>query len=117
MNWTTYKLSPTFFLSAYIHHVMIAQLTAPESILLHMRPAYKPPLIPGIIPLKRKCFEPGLHTLAQEFVPPEPTLSTLNNVALAATHFAHILGGRMHRLCRGRAAEQSAFFSLRAGHH
>jgi hypothetical protein len=92
VNWTTYKLSPTFFLSAYIHHVMIAQLTAPESILLHMRPAYKPPLIPGIIPLKRKRFEPGLDTLSQEFVPPEPTLSTRNNVALAATHFAHILG-------------------------
>lgn len=91
VNKVFYLVKPTYFLSAYIGEVMLAARRIPDSTLLHMRRVYEPPLIPGILPLKRDMFSEQLG-LPPRFVEPEPVLFTKFNVALAATHLAFILG-------------------------
>ena len=91
VNKVFYLVRPTYFLSAYIGEVMLAARRISDSTLLHMRPAYEPPLMPGILPLKRDMFSEQLG-LPPRFVEPEPVLFTKFNVALGATHLAFILG-------------------------
>jgi hypothetical protein len=45
------------------------------------------------MPLKRQLFDPA-NGLTDRFRAPEPILFTKRNVALGATHLAHILGAR-----------------------
>lgn len=94
VNWTIYKLAPTYFLSAYIGQIRLAQLAGePDTSLLHMRPIYEHPLLPGVVPLRRRRYEIG-EELPRRFVEPEPVLLTRRNVALGASHLALILGAR-----------------------
>src|SRR5262245_47647202 len=72
LNRTTYKLGLTYFLSAYISEVLIAQMRAgTDTTFLHMRPLYKTPLGAGIIALKRRRYEFGTN-LPDTFSQPEP---------------------------------------------
>lgn len=91
VNKVFYVVKPTYFLSAYIGEVMLAAQRIPQSTLLHMRPVYEPPLMPGILSLKRELFSEHVG-LPPRFSEPEPTLFTKFNVALGATHLAYILG-------------------------
>lgn len=93
VNMTFYKLAPTYFLSAYIGQVILARQQVPQSTLIHMRPVYKPPLVPGTVTVQRKHFDPAVG-LTNRFSGRRPTLFTKRNVALGATHLAYILGAR-----------------------
>lgn len=91
VNKTQYMVPLRYFLSAYIAEVLLARHAAPDARSLHMRPAYEAPLAPGVLPLQRRDFDPAT-ILPDRFEPPAPVLYTLRNVALGATHLAHILG-------------------------
>lgn len=94
VNWTIYKVAPTYFLSAYIGQIRLAQVAdEPKTCLLHMRPVYERPLLPGVIPLRRRPYLLG-KGLPRRFAEPEPVLFTRRNVVLAASHLALILGAR-----------------------
>lgn len=93
VNMTAYRLRPTYFLSAYIGDVILAKHRSPATAILHMRPQLAPPLIPGILPIKRILFDKNVG-LSKSFSKFDPTLFTKNNVVLGATHLAYILGAR-----------------------
>ena len=93
VNKTFYQLKLTYFLSAYIGEVILAAHRIPTSTLLHMRPVYEPPLIDGILPLRRELFDASTG-LTTTLLPPEPTLFTKRNVALGATHLAYVMGAK-----------------------
>jgi hypothetical protein len=86
-----YRLRPTYFLSAYIGEVMLAARRVPDVTLLHMRQVYEPPLIPGVLRLRRDIFDPKVG-LPRRLVAPEPIVFTKMNVALGATHLAYMMG-------------------------
>lgn len=91
VNLTQYVVRPTYFLSAYLEHVELARHRSPDSVLIHMRPEYAPPLRPYILAMKRHQFEPG-EKLPDALDPAEPTLFTRFNVILGATHLAYVMG-------------------------
>lgn len=93
VNLTFYRVRTRYFLSAYIGQAMLARLRMPSSTVMHMRPVYEPPLSPAIMPLRRCNFDRSVG-LTSALAAPEPTLFTLRNVALGATHLAHVLGAR-----------------------
>lgn len=93
LNWTTHKFSPTYFLSAYIGYVLLAGRGSPQTLLIHMRPVYEPPLVDGILTVRRLHFDETTG-LTRRLEPPEPILYTLRNVALGATHLAFVMGAR-----------------------
>lgn len=93
VNKVFYRIRPWYFLSAYIGEVMLAMHRIPDSTLLHMRPTYTPPLLPGIVSLQRNTFEPGMD-LPRRLGVEQPAIFTRMNVALGATHFAYIMGAR-----------------------
>lgn len=93
VNKVFYRLRPTYFLSAYVGEMMLAVRRIPDATLLHMRAVHEPPLIPGVIPLRRAMFEPGMD-LPRRLDADCPTLLTRFNVALGATHLAYVLGAR-----------------------
>jgi hypothetical protein len=93
VNWTTHKFAPTYFLSAYIGYILLAQKGSLTTLPIHMRPLYEPPLVEGILALRRVDFDEDVG-LTRRLEPPEPTLFTLMNVALGATHLALIMGAR-----------------------
>jgi len=93
VNKVFYRIHPRYFLSAYVGELMLATQRIPDSILLHMRPQYAPPLLPGIVSLQRNTFEPGMD-LPRRFDKELPALFTRMNVALGATHLAYIMGAR-----------------------
>lgn len=93
VNKVFYRLRPRYFLSAYIGELMLAVRRIPTAMLLHMRPDYAPPLLPGISALRRTRYEPGMP-LPRRLEEPQPTLLTRMNVALGATHLAYIMGAR-----------------------
>jgi len=93
VNKVFFRLRPTYFLSAYVGEMMLAARRIPDATLLHMRRVLEPALVPGIIPLLRDVFEPGMD-LPRRLDPARPTLLTRRNVALGATHLAYVLGAR-----------------------
>ena len=93
VNKVFYRLRPRYFLSAYIGELMLALRRIPEATLLHMRPEYTAPLLPGITALRRMIFNPG-DALPRLLDEQQPTLLTRLNVALGATHLAYIMGAK-----------------------
>ncbi len=93
VNKTCYAVQPTYFLSAYAHDVFLAAHRCPEITVIHARPVYEPPVVPGTFPLKRAIFDAAVG-LTDRLRPPEPTLYTKLNVAFAATHLALVVGAR-----------------------
>lgn len=93
VNLTFYVAKPRYFLSAYIGQALLARHRCPDATVLHMRPVYAPPLVPGIIPLKRSMYDPA-RGLTRALAVDEPTLFTKNNVVLGATHLAFVMGAR-----------------------
>lgn len=93
VNLTFYRLPTRYFLSAYIGQAMLARLRMPSATVMHMRPVYERALSPGILPLRREAFDASAG-LSKALSGPEPTLFTLRNVALGATHLAYVLGAR-----------------------
>lgn len=94
VNGTVYEFSPTYFLSAHIPHVRLAQIvTGDRTHILHMRPIYEHGLLPGIIPLRRRRYK-LCEELPPFFTEPEPILLTRRNVVLGATHLALVMGAR-----------------------
>ncbi len=93
VNKVFYKFKPKYFITSYIGEMMLAVNRIPDSMLLHMRPNFEPPFIPGIIPVRRMQFEHGMN-LPKKLDIDCPTLLTRLNVALGATHLAYILGAK-----------------------
>lgn len=90
VNKVFFRIRPTYFLSAYVGEIMLALPRIPEAMLLHMRPFYAPPLLPGVVPLRRKTFQEGMGLPRR--LKGKPTLLTRRNVALGATHLAYAMG-------------------------
>ena len=93
VNLTFYRVRTSYFLSAYIGQAMLARIRLPASTVMHMRPVYEAALSHGIMPLRRRSFDRSVG-LSSALAAPEPTLFTLRNVALGATHLAYVLGAR-----------------------
>ena len=96
LNRVFYKLNKlTYFMSAYFTEVLLAQKYLPaESVLLHHRLVYEPPLGPGVLTLRREHFPDDGTSLPMHLEGPFPFVFTKKNAAFAATHFAAILGAK-----------------------
>ena len=93
LNRTQYAVRLRYFLSAYPSEVQLARHHSADLTVINMRPVMERPLIPGTLAVKRVRYKLG-DPLSPVLQPPEPTLHTLRNVALGATHLALILGAR-----------------------
>ena len=91
VNKVFYRLRPTYFLSAYVGEMLLAQRRIPGSTLIHMRPVFEPPLVDGVMPLRRRHFDPAVG-LSRRLEAPEPIIATKQNVALGCTHLAYVMG-------------------------
>src|SRR5262245_38147212 len=94
VNRTQYAIRLRYFLSAYPAEVLLARLRCPTACALHMRRAYEAPVIRGALTVGRRPFKPGAGLPVRFDDTDAPTLLTLRNVALGATHLAVILGAR-----------------------
>lgn len=108
VNLTQYKVTPRYFLSAYIDHHILARARSDQAVHLHMRPVDEPALLDFILPLQRRRFQPG-DRLHRRLGPETPFVYTMRNVALGATHLAFILGARRIAFV-GVEQENSAHF-------
>ena len=92
VNRTQYALKPKYFLSAYPAEVLLARKALGRGTrIIHMRPTYEAPMFKNIYTVRRESHVIG-SPLPTEFGHPIPTLKTLRNVVLGATHLAFILG-------------------------
>jgi hypothetical protein len=92
VNRTQYAVDLKYFLSAYPSQVILALMRrSPRTTIIHLRPKFEPPLIRHTLTIRRMRHRLG-QPLKPSLVAPEPTLLTFKNVALAATHFALVLG-------------------------
>lgn len=93
VNRTQYVVKPRYFLSAYPSEVLLARATSPGSTAVNMRPEYDAPVVRGAVSIQRRGL-PGHPVLPDAFDPGMPYLVTYQNVALAATNLALVLGAR-----------------------
>lgn len=93
VNRVQYKLKLTYFISAYIAENLLAKMDQDDLVALHMRKEYVAPLDSRLLTVKRTHFDPAVG-LPPEFSSPVPTIHTLRNVTLGATHLALILGAK-----------------------
>ena len=92
VNRTQYLLGLRYFISAYPAEVLLARRTlGHHSTLLHMRPTYVAPIFKGVHTVRRRHHVVG-EPLSDRFDSAQPTLVTMKNVSLAATHLAFVLG-------------------------
>ncbi len=93
VNLTQHMVAPSYFISAYLDHHIMARLRAPDAVFIHMRPVLAPPPLDFLLPVRRQRFDPGM-ILHAELDAEDPLIITRRNVALGATHLALILGAR-----------------------
>lgn len=91
VNRTQFVVNLRYFLSAYPHEVFLAKEHIRHVTAINMRPNLSSPLIPKTLAVRRVDHSLG-DSLRAEFEPELPSLHTLRNVALGATHLALILG-------------------------
>lgn len=93
LNRTQYFFSPSYFLSAYLSECLLALLRGNSGVVLHARPKYENPLDPRLLTVRRRPLT-EVHALPRTLTPDCPTLYTLKNAAIMATHLAFILGAK-----------------------
>lgn len=92
VNRTQYALRLSYFISAYPAEVILARMhCGSETTVIHLRPKLEHPLVRNTLTIRRVRHQQG-QALETSFTAPDPTLHTFKNVALAATHFALVLG-------------------------
>lgn len=91
VNRTQYVIPLTYFMSAYPGEVMLALHRSDDVIALHIRAQYMAPLFLQTVSLVRLVVTDDT-VLPRHLTPPVPAIYTLNNVALAATHLALVMG-------------------------
>lgn len=91
VNRTQFAVKLRYFLSAYPHEVFLALSHSSDLTAINMRPVLEPAGIPRALTVRRVEHKLGA-TLPTSFDASMPSLHTLRNVALGATHLAMVLG-------------------------
>lgn len=93
LNRTQYFQPLSYFLSAYFSECLLALKRRNCGVTIHARPIHAPPLHPDLLAIRR--MEIGEHCdLPRMLDAASPTLFTLRNAAIMATHLAFVLGAR-----------------------
>lgn len=93
LNRTQYFQPLSYFLSAYLVECLLALKCRNCGVTVHARPAYAAPLHPEVLAIRRAEIKENCD-IPRVLDASLPTLFTLRNAAIMATHLALVLGAK-----------------------
>lgn len=92
-NRSFYRVALTYFMSSHLPELLLLKFNAPETDAIYFRMPGQRRVVEGIHMLNKAIFSPWTG-LSRYLVEPLPALATKNNIVLAMTHLAIVMGAK-----------------------